>query len=227
MSNPTKTEAQTVDGTKARIIESGVVAVLRGIDRENIVPVAQAIHEAGVDALEVTADGRGVTEKIAAVDQALDDAVVGAGTVLDAQTATAVIDAGAAFVLAPDMNPDVIEVCNRYGVVSAPGVMTPTEATQALAAGADILKLFPASVVGPEHVGALRGPLGDIDIMPTGGVSPENVGAFFEAGAIAVGVGSSIVDYEAIAEGDMTRVRETAERFVEAVETAKGSPKVS
>lgn len=226
MSNPTKTEAQTVDGTKARIIESGVVAVLRGIDRETIVPVAQAIHEAGVDALEVTADGRGVTEKIAAIDRALDDAIVGAGTVLDAQTATAVIDAGAAFVLAPDMNPDVIEVCNRYGVVSAPGVMTPTEATQALAAGADILKLFPASVVGPEHVGALRGPLGDIDIMPTGGVSPENVGAFFEAGAIAVGVGSAIVDYEAIAEGDMTRVRETAERFVEAVETAKDSPKV-
>ena len=212
MSKPTKTEAQTVEGTKAQIIESGAVAVLRGIDREAIVPVAQAIHEAGVDALEVTADGRGVTEKIAAVDQALADAVVGAGTVLDAQTATAVIDAGAAFVLAPDMNPDVIEVCNRYGVVSAPGVMTPTEATQALAAGADILKLFPASVVGPEHVGALRGPLGDIDIMPTGGVSPENVGAFFEAGAIA--------------EGDMRRVRETAERFVEAVETAKDSPKV-
>ncbi|WP_138005288.1 bifunctional 4-hydroxy-2-oxoglutarate aldolase/2-dehydro-3-deoxy-phosphogluconate aldolase [Halalkalirubrum salinum] len=226
MSNPTKTAAQTVDGTKEQIIESGVVAVLRGIDRETIVPVARAIHEAGVDALEVTADGPGVTEKIAAVDQALDDAVVGAGTVLDAQTATAVIDAGATFVLAPDMNPNVIEVCNRYGVVSAPGVMTPTEATRALAAGADILKLFPASVVGPEHVGALRGPLGDIDIMPTGGVSPENVGAFFDAGAIAVGVGSEIVDYEAIADDDMTRVRDTAEQFVAAVETAKDSPRV-
>lgn len=206
-----------------RILDSGVVAVLRGVDEEQLTSVARAIYEAGVGAIEVTADGTNVREKITAVDRELadTDAVVGAGTVLDPPTAQSVIDAGATFVLAPDCNPEVIRTCNRHGVVSIPGVVTPTEAVTALEAGADILKLFPATTVGAGHVSSLRGPLGDVDIMPTGGVSPENVAAFFDAGAVAVGAGSAIVDYDAIDAGDMERVRKTASEFVEAVRSAR------
>lgn len=206
-----------------RIVDSGVVAILRGIDESQITAVARAIHEAGVTAIEITADGTRAREKIAAVDRELGDtdAVVGAGTVLDAPTAQSVIDAGATFVLAPECNPDVIRTCNRQGVVSLPGVMTPTEAVTAMEAGADMLKLFPASTVGPDHVGALRGPLGDVDVVPTGGISPDNVDDFFAGGAAAVGAGSAIVDYDAIEADDMDDVRETAAEFVDAVEVAR------
>jgi len=206
-----------------QIIESGVTAVLRGIDEDDIVPVAEAIHEAGVTSIEVTADADRVSEMIADVDRALDDtdAVVGAGTVMDAPAARNVIEAGAEFVLAPNLNEDVMEVCNRAGAVAIPGVMTPTEADRAMAAGADILKMFPASTVGPDHVGALQGPLGDVPIMPTGGVSPENVGDYFDAGAVAVGAGSAIVNYDAIEREDWDGVREHAAEFVAAVEEAR------
>lgn len=206
-----------------RIRESGVVAVLRGTNVDQIVPVARAISDAGVEVLEVTANDPRVAEKIAAVDAALDDtdAVVGAGTVLSASTAQSVIDAGAKFVLAPDINTEVVTTCNRHDVLSAPGVMTPTEAVRAIESGADVLKVFPASTVGPGHLGALRGPLGDVPVLPTGGIGLDNVEAFFDAGATAVGVGSSLVDYDAIEAGDMERVQETAEAMVEAVETAR------
>jgi 2-dehydro-3-deoxyphosphogluconate aldolase/(4S)-4-hydroxy-2-oxoglutarate aldolase len=206
-----------------RIVDSGVTAVLRGIDEDDIVPVAEAIHAGGVTALEVTADGKRASEKIAAIDRALEDtdAMVGAGTVMDAAAARNVIEAGAQFVLAPNLNEAVVDVCNRAGVVAVPGVMTPTEADRAMAAGADILKMFPASTVGPGHIGALRGPLGDIPIMPTGGVDTDNVADYFDAGAVAVGAGSALVDYEAIAAEDWDGVRESAAEFVAAVEAAR------
>jgi 2-dehydro-3-deoxyphosphogluconate aldolase/(4S)-4-hydroxy-2-oxoglutarate aldolase len=206
-----------------RIVDSGVTAVLRGVDEDDIVPVAEAIHAGGVTALEVTADGKRASEKIAAIDRALEgtDAMVGAGTVMDAAAARNVIEAGAQFVLAPNLNEEVIDVCNRAGVVAVPGVMTPTEADRAMAAGADMLKMFPASTVGPGHIGALRGPLGDIPVMPTGGVDTDNVADYFEAGAVAVGAGSALVDYEAIAAEDWEGVRESAAAFVQAVEDAR------
>ncbi|RQG93617.1 bifunctional 4-hydroxy-2-oxoglutarate aldolase/2-dehydro-3-deoxy-phosphogluconate aldolase [Natrarchaeobius chitinivorans] len=206
-----------------RIERSGVIAILRGIDEEQVGPVARAMYDAGVGAIEVTADGGRVRETLSAVDRELadTDAVVGAGTVLDAPTAQAVVDAGASFVLAPDCNPEVIRCCNRHGVVSIPGVMTPTEAVTAMEAGANMLKLFPAATVGPDHVGAVQGPLPDVDVVPTGGVSIETVSDFLEAGAVAVGVGSAIVDYEAVRAGDTRRIRETAAEFVDAVEEAR------
>ncbi|WP_225335496.1 bifunctional 4-hydroxy-2-oxoglutarate aldolase/2-dehydro-3-deoxy-phosphogluconate aldolase [Halomicrobium urmianum] len=209
--------------TYERIVESGVTAVLRGIDEDDIVPVAKAIHEGGVTALEVTADGKRASEKIAAIDRELadTDAVVGAGTVMDAAAARNVVEAGAQFVLAPNLNEDVIEVCNRAGVVCVPGVMTPTEADRAMAAGADMLKMFPASTVGPGHIGAIQGPLGDVPIMPTGGVSTDNVADYFDAGAVAVGAGSALVDYDAIEQEDWDGVRESAAEFVAAVEAAR------
>ncbi|MFC7076952.1 bifunctional 4-hydroxy-2-oxoglutarate aldolase/2-dehydro-3-deoxy-phosphogluconate aldolase [Haloarcula halophila] len=209
--------------TQQRLIDSGVTAVLRGIPEDQMVDVATAIHEGGVTALELTADAKRCSDMIAAVDKELDDtdAVIGAGTVMDAAAARNVIEAGAEFVLAPNLNEDVIDVCNREGVVCIPGVMTPTEAAQAMEAGADILKMFPASTVGPGHIGALQGPLGDVPIMPTGGVSTDNVADYFDAGAVAVGAGSALVDYEAIENDDMDGVRESAAAFVEAVEAAR------
>lgn len=208
---------------RKRIVDSGVTAVLRGIDEEDIVPVAEAIHAGGVTAIEVTADAKRCTEMIAAVDRALadTDAVVGAGTVMDAAAARNVIEAGAEFVLAPNLNEEVIRVCNRENVVCIPGVMTPTEADRAMAAGADILKLFPASTVGPDHIGAIQGPLGDVPVMPTGGVSADNVAEYFDAGAVAVGAGSALVDYDAIERENWDAVRESAAEFVAAVEDAR------
>ena len=206
-----------------QIGNSGVVAVLRGIDEERIAATARAMYEAGVGAIEVTADGTRTREKIAAVDRELaeTDAVVGAGTVLDEATTEAVVDAGATFVLAPDCNPTVIQTCNRHGVAAIPGVMTPAEAVAAIETGADILKMFPAATVGPEHIGALQGPLGDVRVMPTGGVTTENIEPFFDAGAFAIGAGSAIVNYDAVEDGEMDRVRETAAAFVDAVESAR------
>jgi 2-dehydro-3-deoxyphosphogluconate aldolase/(4S)-4-hydroxy-2-oxoglutarate aldolase len=210
--------------TLNRIKDSGVVAVLRGIDAGDIVPVARAIHEGGVTALEITADATRCSEMIADVDRDLEetDALVGAGTVMDAPAARNVIEAGAEFVVAPNLNEAVIETCNRAGVAVAPGVMTPTEADRAMAAGADAIKMFPASTVGPGHIGALRGPLGDVPVMPTGGVDTDTVADYFEAGAFAVGAGSALVDYDAIEREDWDAVRDSAAAFVAAVEDARG-----
>ena len=205
------------------IVDSGVTAVLRGIDEDDIVPVAEAVHAGGVRALEVTADAKRCSEMIAAVDRALDgtDAIVGAGTVMDAAAARNVIEAGAEFVLAPNLDTGVIDVCNREQVLAVPGVMTPTEAAAAMEAGADLLKMFPASTVGPGHIGALQGPLGDVPVMPTGGVDTDNVADYFEAGAVAVGAGSALVDYDAVEREDWDGVRESAAEFVAAVEDAR------
>jgi 2-dehydro-3-deoxyphosphogluconate aldolase/(4S)-4-hydroxy-2-oxoglutarate aldolase len=205
------------------IVDSGVTAVMRGISEDDIVDAAQAVHEGGVTSIELTADAKRCSDMIAAVDRALGDtdAVVGAGTVLDAAAARNVIEAGAEFVLAPNINEEVVEICNREGVVAIPGVMTPTEAERAITAGADMLKMFPASTVGPDHIGALQAPLGNVPIMPTGGVSAENVNQYFDAGAVAVGAGSALVDYDAIERGDMDGVREQAAEFVRAVEDAR------
>jgi 2-dehydro-3-deoxyphosphogluconate aldolase/(4S)-4-hydroxy-2-oxoglutarate aldolase len=147
--------------------------------------------------------------------------VVGAGTVLDTETARAVVAAGAEFVVSPTLEEDVVELCNRYGVVSAPGVFTPTEALTAYEAGADVVKLFPASTGGPGHVSAIRGPLGQIPVVPTGGVGPDDAADYVEAGATAVGVGSALVSDAAIADGDFDAIEATARDLVETVEQAR------
>lgn len=205
-----------------RLIDGGVVAVLRGIDPDDVVPVARAVVEGGVRAVEVTADTPGAMDMVGAVADDLGDvALVGAGTVLDAETARAALLSGAEFVVSPSLDREVIEVCNRYGVPVIPGIATPTEAVEAHEAGADVVKLFPASALGPEYLAALGGPLSQIPVMPTGGIDAGNAGAFVEAGAVAVGAGSSIVDAEAVACGDYDAVTEQALALVEAVEDAR------
>ncbi|QZX98571.1 bifunctional 4-hydroxy-2-oxoglutarate aldolase/2-dehydro-3-deoxy-phosphogluconate aldolase [Halobaculum rubrum] len=202
--------------------ESGVVAVLRGAEPETVVDTAEALVAGGVTALEVTADTAGATDMIATLSEELgDDALVGAGTVLDSETARAAIAAGAEFVVAPSFDAGVVETCNRYGVLCAPGVMTPTEAVEAYEAGAEVVKVFPAKTVGPDHVAALKGPLGQLEIMPTGGVSPDNAGAYIEAGAVCVGAGSALVDRDLVDAGDFDAITERAEAFREVIEAAR------
>ncbi len=204
--------------TLERIRECGVVAVLRGADPETVVETAEALLEGGVTVVEVTADARKPARMIRLLSDTVgDEMVVGAGTVLDAMTAQEVIAAGATFVVSPALNPTVVETCNRYGVLAVPGIMTPTEAVEATEAGADVVKVFPASTVGPDHVAALSGPLPQIDLLPTGGITPENAPDFLAAGAIAVGAGSALVPDAALVEGEFATVTDRAEAFQEAI----------
>jgi 2-dehydro-3-deoxyphosphogluconate aldolase/(4S)-4-hydroxy-2-oxoglutarate aldolase len=204
-----------------RIVDGGVIAILRGVAPEAAPDVAQAVVDGGVAALEVTADTPDATAAIAALSARFDDVLVGAGTVLDAETARAVQLAGAEFLVTPTVDADVIETANRYGTPVASGAYTPSEAVSAYQAGADLVKVFPAATGGPEHVAALSGPLPQVPLVPTGGVGPANAGAYVAAGAAAVGVGSGIVSDAALAADDYAAVEANARAVVEAVEAAR------
>jgi 2-dehydro-3-deoxyphosphogluconate aldolase/(4S)-4-hydroxy-2-oxoglutarate aldolase len=190
---------------------------LRGVPTEDVCRVVEAILDGGVTSVEITANTDGFLDQLSAVAPVVADrgGVLGAGTVLDPETAVAALDAGASFVVTPTLNEAVVETCNRYGVVSIPGVLTPTEALSAVEAGADACKIFPASSVGPAHVRSVRGPLSQIPLVPTGGVGPENAAAYFEAGATALGVGSSIAPDEAVRTGDLERITDNARTLVD------------
>lgn len=197
-----------------RVVDSGIIAIIRGIPSESATDVVRAIMAGGIDTIEITVDTPGAVEMIRQVSDEFDDVVIGAGTVLDPETARTVQLAGAEFIVTPTVNTDVIEMSNRYGTPIATGVMTPTEALTATEAGADFCKLFPASTVGPGHVSSINGPLSDVPLIPTGGVTLDNAAAFFEAGAVALGVGSAIVDADAIDAGAFDTLTETASEFV-------------
>lgn len=207
-----------------RMEESGVVAVMRGLDADAAIDAVEALREGGVTAVEFTADTAGATRMIREVSASFtaEEAVVGAGTVLDASTASAAIRAGAEFLVAPSLDAGVVETANRYAAPVAPGVMTPTEAVEAYEAGADLVKLFPAATVGPGHLRALRGPLSHVDVMPTGGVDVDNAADFIEAGALCVGAGSALVDDDAVAAGEFDVLTENAAAFSAAVAEARG-----
>ena len=184
-----------------RLTDSGLVAVIRRPKKEQAKQIAEALIAGGVGALEITADTPFAFDIITELKASFSDRVlVGAGTVLDAETAKKAIDAGADFIFSPSFDPHTIEMTNRYGKISIPGVMTPTEMVQAYQAGADILKVFPADALGVDYIKNVQGPLGHIPMMPTGGVSLENVEAFIQNGAVAVGVGGTLVDSKAIAD---------------------------
>ncbi|ELZ51111.1 2-dehydro-3-deoxyphosphogluconate aldolase/4-hydroxy-2-oxoglutarate aldolase [Halorubrum coriense DSM 10284] len=203
-----------------RIADTGVIAILRGVAVEDAPDVAEAVADGGVTALEITADTPNVTAAIEAVADRV-DAAVGVGTVLDAETTRAAQLAGAEFVVTPTVNREVIRTANRYGTPIAAGAYTPTEALDAFEAGADFVKVFPAKTGGPDHVAALGGPLAQIPLVPTGGVSADNARAYIEAGATAVGVGSAIVDHDAVEAGAYDRIAANARAVVEAVAAAR------
>ncbi|SEL97489.1 bifunctional 4-hydroxy-2-oxoglutarate aldolase/2-dehydro-3-deoxy-phosphogluconate aldolase [Haloferax larsenii] len=206
-----------------RVVETGVVAIVRGTNPERAIETVDALQRGGVSVVEVTANTDGVLDMIREISSTFtaDEVVVGAGTVLDSETARATTLAGAEFIVTPSFDTETIQTANRYGVPSVVGVATPTEAVDAYTAGADMVKIFPAASLGPGFVSSLQGPLGHIPTVPTGGVSLDNVGAFIDAGATAVGVGSSLVDGEAIERGDYEELTANARAFVDAVATAR------
>ena len=205
------------------IEESGIIAIVRFDRSEQLVQVAKAIKAGGVAIIEftmTTPNALGIIEE--STREFGDEVLLGAGTVLDAETARAAILAGAEFIVAPTLDPEVIEVCRRYSKVVIPGAFTPTEILTAWEWGADFVKVFPASFGGPSYLKAIRGPLPQVKLIPVGGVSLENTADFIKAGAAAVAVGGNLVKRRAIDEGNFAELTETARQFVAAIRGAKG-----
>lgn len=204
------------------ISESGVIAIVRFDRSEELVEVARAIRAGGVRAIEFTMTTPNALDIIAqAVGEFGDEVLLGAGTVLDAETARAAILAGAEFIVAPTLNPRVIEVAHRYSKTVIPGAFTPTEILTAWECGADFVKVFPAEFGGPAYIKAVRAPLPQVRLIPVGGVSLETVGDFIRAGCAAVAVGSHLVKKSAIAARNFNELTELARQFVAAVNQAR------
>ena len=201
-----------------RVLDCGIVAVVRFTDPGPLVEVVKALADGGVTVAEVTFTVPNALDVIREAKRQLGDRVLlGAGTVLDTETARAAILAGAEFVVAPGLNLDVIKLCRRYDKLVMPGAFTPTEVLTAWEAGADIVKVFPADVVGPAFLKALRGPLPQVKLMPTGGVDLNTAAEFLKAGAVCLGVGGQLVEPKAVAAGDFARIAALAKQYVEIV----------
>lgn len=201
---------------------AGIVAVIRMKDAGKVRAVVDALAEGGIRALEVTMTVPNAVELIRELAPTMPSGFVfGAGTVCDADTVARVVDAGAQFVVSPVFRRDVLAACRERGVAAMPGCFTPTEILDAWDAGADIVKVFPATTLGPGYLRDVRAPLPQVKLMPTGGVTVENAGEWIRAGAVAVGVGSSLLDTEAIASGRFEVIRERAERMVANVTAAR------
>ncbi|MCI0684486.1 MAG: bifunctional 4-hydroxy-2-oxoglutarate aldolase/2-dehydro-3-deoxy-phosphogluconate aldolase [Gemmataceae bacterium] len=205
-----------------QVLDSGIVAVVRSPDSHQLVEVIRALAEGGVTVAEVTMTVPGALDVIRAARQALGDQVLlGAGTILDPETARAALLAGAEYIVSPTVNLDVIKLCQRYDKLVMPGALTPTEILTAWEAGADIVKVFPADVVGPGYFKALRGPLPQVRLMPTGGVDLTTAAAFLKAGACCLGVGGQLVEPDAVAKHDFARIRDLAKQYVAVVKQAR------
>ena len=198
--------------------EIGLVPVLRASSVEKALALAEAISDGGVTVLEVTMTVPGAIEVMRRLALDRPEILVGAGTVLDPETARMCILEGAQFVVSPALNVRTIEMCHRYSIAVLPGALTPTEIVTAWEGGADVVKVFPASALGgAKYLKALKGPLPHIHMIPTGGVSVSTGGEFLEAGAFALGVGSDLVDADAMASGRSHVVTETAKKYLEIV----------
>ena len=206
-----------------QVLDCGIVAVVRSPDSEQLVEVTRALADGGVRIVEITMSVPNALDVLRQVRQALGDRLLlGAGTVLDPETARAVLLAGAEFIVAPTINLEVIRLCRRYDKLVMPGAFTPTEILTAWEAGADVVKVFPADVVGPEFFKALRGPLPQIRLMPTGGVDLSTAAAFLKAGACCLGVGGQLVEPKAVAARDFDRIRALAAEYVKIVRGVRG-----
>ena len=206
--------------------EAGLVAVVRLADLSQAVPLAEALVAGGVNVLEFTYTNREAGGAISAVRGALGDRCrVGAGTVLDAETARQAMLAGAEFVVTPTLRLETIEICRRYAVTSIIGAFTPTEILTAWEAGADFVKVFPASIAGPEYFRDVLGPLPQVKLVPTGGVTLATAPRFLKAGAAAVAAGGNLVDRRAVAAGDWDAVRALASEWSELIKDARAEPR--
>jgi 2-dehydro-3-deoxyphosphogluconate aldolase/(4S)-4-hydroxy-2-oxoglutarate aldolase len=205
-----------------RIQQAGLIAVIRAESADAAVQVCRALHAGGVSVLEIamtTPDCLKAIEVAAA--EFGSSCLVGVGTVLDPETARHAVRAGASFVFAPNTNPAVIEAVKQLDKPMVPGALTPTEVAAALAAGADVIKLFPANVFGPSYIKDLQGPYPGIKITPTGGVELSNMADWFKAGAIAVGVGSNLVRKDLIKAGKWDDLTALARQYAQAVQSAR------
>ena len=204
------------------IIKSGVVGVIRANSAEELMNITLALSKGGVKALEITMTSPGALETIKAVTSELGDgAIIGVGSVLDSETARAAILAGAQFVVSPVFKPEIVELCRRTDKICIPGAFTPTEILSAWEAGADVVKIFPATKLGPGYIKDLKGPLPQIKVTPTGGVNLENTADFIKAGAEFVGVGGAMVDKTLVAQKKWDELSELAAKFVQAVADAR------
>jgi 2-dehydro-3-deoxyphosphogluconate aldolase/(4S)-4-hydroxy-2-oxoglutarate aldolase len=201
-----------------RVLDCGVVAVVRSPDSQQLVDVARALADGGVSVVEITMTVPDALDVMRQVRRALGERILlGAGTILDAETARAALLAGAEYLVAPTLNLDVIRLCQRYDKLVMPGAFTPTEILTAWEAGADIVKVFPADVVGPAFFKAMRAPLPQIRMMPTGGVDLNTAGDFLRAGACCLGVGGHLVDPKVVAAREFDRIRDLARRYAAVV----------
>src|SRR5881409_3993533 len=205
-----------------RVLDCGIVAVVRSPDGGQLVEVCRALADGGVTVVEITMTVPDALDVVRQVRRALGDRVLlGAGTILDPETGRMALLAGAEYLVAPTLNLDVIKLCQRYNKLVMPGAFTPTEILTAWEAGADIVKVFPADVVGPTFFKAMRGPLPQIRLMPTGGVDLTTAAAFLRAGACCLGVGGQLVEPRAVAERNFDRIRELARQYVAIVQQVR------
>jgi len=209
-----------------RMIDCGIVGVVRTSSAETALKAVEAVMAGGMNAVEITFTVPNAVDVIRTVAKSIGpDIILGAGTVTDMEKAKAAIDAGARFIVAPNTDRETIMAAVARGAVAIPGALTPTEVVNAVAAGADAVKIFPASAFGPSYIKALRGPLPDVVYVPTGGVELDDIPAYLEAGAKMFGVGSNLVDKKLIDVGDYATITKRARAFIDAVKTARAAMK--
>jgi 2-dehydro-3-deoxyphosphogluconate aldolase/(4S)-4-hydroxy-2-oxoglutarate aldolase len=219
----TATSERTRPAVPPALEETRVVAILRRTDAARAIETARAILAGGVKAIEVTCDSPGVLDMIRAISAEFGDRMlVGAGTVLDVETAEAALAAGATYIVSPHTDAALVGAMAARGVPCVPGAFTATEALTAWRAGATVVKFFPAAPVGPGYLRDLRGPLRQIPFLPTGGITLDNAGSFIEAGAWGLGIGSALVDARTVAEGRFDELTRRAAGFIAAAAAARG-----
>ncbi|WP_301420173.1 bifunctional 4-hydroxy-2-oxoglutarate aldolase/2-dehydro-3-deoxy-phosphogluconate aldolase [Mammaliicoccus lentus] len=206
------------------IKETKIIAIIRNAKPDDILPIVKSLYKSGIRAIEITMNSPKALESIELVATEMKDkVVVGAGTVLDAESARLAILSGATFILSPTLNKETIQMTKKYGAVSIPGALSPTEILDAYEYGGDIIKVFPTTSMGPEYIKDLQGPLPQIPLLPTGGIDLNNIEQFMKAGAVGVGLGSSLVNTKLEANDEYYKnLEETAKQFSDIVHLKKG-----
>jgi 2-dehydro-3-deoxyphosphogluconate aldolase/(4S)-4-hydroxy-2-oxoglutarate aldolase len=198
------------------IREEKIIAIARGVRKDQVINIAEALFAGGIKMLEVTCNTEGVFEMIKMLRDKMGDRMcIGAGTVITTQLAEKSLEAGAEFIIAPDTNTDVIDYCVKHDVAILPGAATATEILSAKRHGAKMVKIFPASALGVNYIKALRGPIDDVDFVAVDGVRPENMAEFFAVGCVAIGIGASVVRKESVEKGDWKAITNVAQRYVQ------------
>ena len=201
--------------------ETKIISIIRAESSEELLNVAKALKEGGIKFIEVTMTTPGALKAIEEFCGEMEDVIIGVGSVLDPETARLSILSGAEFIVTPTLNFDVIKMCKRYSKVVIPGAFTPTEIINAWEAGADFVKVFPASVGGPSYIKAIKAPLPQVNLIPVGGVNIDNISDFIKAGASAVAVGSQLVKKEFLKKKNFEAIKNLAKEFVEKIKRAK------